>query len=59
MVAVTYGVAPTADKAEHKGVFTMMLEAIEAAQMKRAEREIARYSYLMADRTEDEPFGGW
>jgi hypothetical protein len=61
MVAMTYGVAPTADSksAGHdKGVFTMMFESIAASQMKRAEREIAQYKYLVGQ-TEDEPFGGW
>jgi len=63
MVAVTYGVAPTADSKsadKGKGVFTMMFEAIAEAQMKRAERELARYHYLRANSAvEDEPFGGW
>ena len=57
MVAVTYGVAPTADSksaGQEKGVFTMMIEAIAASQMKKAEREIARYRYLLP-RAGDEP----
>ena len=61
MVAVTYGVAPTADSksaGQEKGLFTMMFEAIAASQMKRAEREIAQYKYLVAH-NESEPFGGW
>ena len=61
MVAVTYGVAPTADSksaGQEKGVFTMLFEAIAASQMKRAEREIAQYKNLLAH-AEDEPFGGW
>jgi hypothetical protein len=61
MVAVTYGVAPTADSksaGESKGVFTMIFDAIAASQMKRAEREMARYKDLIAH-AENEPFGGW
>jgi hypothetical protein len=61
MVAVTYGVAPTADSksaGKEKGVFTMIFEAIAASRMKQAEHEIARYKDLVAH-TEDEPFGGW
>lgn len=59
MVAVTYGVATPAvadskSARKRKGVFTMMLEAIAASQMKRAEREIARYRYLLP-REGDEP----
>lgn len=63
MVAVTYGVAPPADSksaGKSKGLFTMLFEAIADSQMKRAERELARYHYLRARKTvEDEPFGGW
>jgi hypothetical protein len=63
MVAVTYGVAPTADSksaGKQKGLFTMLFEAIADSQMKRAERELARYRYLMTrEGYEDEPFGGW
>ena len=61
MVAVTYGVAPTADSksaGKEKGVFTMLFEAIAASQMKKAELEVARYRHLLAGH-EDEPFGGW
>jgi len=57
MVAVTYGVAtPAADSksAGKKGLFTMLFEAIAASQMKKAEREIARYRYLLP-RAGDEP----
>jgi hypothetical protein len=63
MVAVTYGVAPTADSksaGKEKGVFTMMFEAIAASRMKQAEREIAHYRHLLAqDGNEELPFGGW
>lgn len=63
MVAVTYGVAPTADSksvGKRKGLFAMMFEAIAASRMKQAEREIARYRYLLArDDNEELPFGGW
>jgi hypothetical protein len=63
MVAVTYGVAPTADSksaGKDKGLFTMLFEAIADTQMKRAERELARYQHLVARKSdEDEPFGGW
>ena len=60
MVAVTYGVAPTADSksAGKKGVFTMIFEAIAASRMKQAERQIAHFRDLVAH-AEDEPFGGW
>jgi hypothetical protein len=62
MVAVTYGVAPTADSksaGKSKGVFTMMFEAIAASQMKKAEREIAQYRHLLPrDGDESLPFGG-
>ena len=57
MVAVTYGVAPTADSksaGKEKGVFTLMIEAIVESRMKQAEREIARYRYLLP-REGDEP----
>jgi hypothetical protein len=38
----------------------MLFEAIADSQMKRAERELARYRYLMTrEGHEDEPFGGW
>ncbi len=64
MVAVTYGVAaPAADSkstGKSKGLFTMLFEAIATSQMQRAERELARYHNLVADKPdEDEPFGGW
>ena len=62
MVAVTYGVAPTADSksaSSGKSFFSALYNAIADAQLKRAEREIARYHYLMTERLEDEPFGGW
>lgn len=57
MVAVTYDVAPTADSksaGKGKGVFTLMIEAIAESRMKQAEREIARYRYLLP-REGDEP----
>jgi hypothetical protein len=65
MVAVTYGVAPTADSktvGKTKSFFRMLFDAVADAQLKRAEREIARYHYLRAplrNENEDEPFGGW
>ncbi len=64
MVAVPYGVAPAVDRepstSKRKGVFTIMFEAIADAQMKRAERELARWHSLRAHTAvEDEPFGGW
>ena len=61
MAAVTFGVAPIAEPktGQEKGVFTLLFEAIANSQMQRAERELARYHYLIADRKEDEPFGGW
>jgi hypothetical protein len=63
MVAVTYGVTRTADSksaGKSKGLFTMLFEAIANSQMKRAERELARYHFLLARKSdEDEPFGGW
>lgn len=66
MVAVTYGVAASAvvdskRAVKEKGLFTMLFEAIAAAQMKKAEREIARYRYLLpraGDGDESLPFGG-
>ena len=61
MVAVTYGVAPTADSksaGQEKGVFTLMFEAIAASRMKQAERQIAHFRDLVAH-DEDEPHGGW
>jgi len=53
MVAVTYGVAPTAEsKSASKGTgrsfFKVLFDAIADSQMKRAERELARYHYLIA-----------
>ena len=64
MSAVTYGVATPAvadiaTASKSKGFFTIVYEAIAASQMKRAERELARYRHLMAQENEDEPFGGW
>ncbi len=59
MVAITYGVATPAaadskSAGKSKGLFTMIFEAIAASQMKKAEREIARYRYLLP-RDGDEP----
>ena len=52
MVAVTYGtarVAPAAAAAVKlgKGFFVRVLEALESAQMRRAERDLARYYHLL------------
>jgi hypothetical protein len=63
MVAVPYGVAGPAiadatSATKSKGFFTIVFEAIAESQMKRAERELARYRHLLPD-SEDEPFGGW
>jgi hypothetical protein len=55
MVAVTYGTrrvaAPSAAKKApaNKGFFQRLLDAIEASQFKRAERDIARYRYLLPE----------
>jgi hypothetical protein len=70
MVAVTYGVARVAAPADTrvgtkgKSFFARVFDAIAASQMKRAERELARYRHLLpADfklgGDEEEPFGGW
>mgnify|MGYP001615635472 CR=1 FL=1 len=66
MVAITYGVATPAvadskSAGKEKGVFTMIFEAIAASQMKRAEREIAQYRFLLpraGDGDDSLPFGG-
>ena len=55
MVAVTFGTArvaaPAAAKAEaetpRKSLFARMLASIEQAQMKRAQRDLARYRELL------------
>lgn len=55
MVAVTYGSArvaapasaEAATAAKGPGFFTRFLAAIERSQLRRAERDIARYSYLL------------
>jgi len=52
MVAVTYGtarVAPAAAEAAtpKKGFFARLLDTIEQSQKKRAERDLARYYYLL------------
>ncbi len=78
MVAVTYGVARVAAPAvagaktgkTSKGFFARVFDAIADSQMKRAEREIARYRHLLPHDYElnrdlwspsgDKlPFGGW
>jgi hypothetical protein len=70
MVATTYnggGIAVPADTTEKaKGFWARALAAIADSQMKRAERELAHYAYLLPRefeltrlRREDEPFGGW
>lgn len=62
MVAVTYGVASSVDSKstkERKSIFKALYDAIVDAQMKRAERELARYHYLRADLyKDDKPFVG-
>jgi hypothetical protein len=78
MVAVTYGTARVAApaaaeavvKKAGKGFFARMVDAIEQAQWKRAERDLARYRHLLpldhelhggklVPRNQDElPFGG-
>jgi hypothetical protein len=70
MTATTYvgtGVAVPADtRKKSKGLWSRVFAAIADSQMKRAERELAHYSYLLPRdfeltrmRHEDEPFGGW
>jgi hypothetical protein len=71
MVATTYngaGIAVPADTTgtKSKGFWTRAYNAIAESQMQRAERELARYAYLLPRdfaltqlRREDEPFGGW
>ncbi len=71
MVATTYsgtGVAVPERTAGKKrtSLWTRMYTALADSQMKRAEREIARYAYLLPReyertqaRREDQPFGGW
>ena len=55
MVAVTYGTRRVAASSApeqaptNKGFFQRLLDAIEASQFKRAERDIARYRYLLPD----------
>lgn len=71
MVATTYsgaGVAvpeQTAGK-KSRSLWARMYTALADSQMKRAERELARYAYLLPRdyertqlRREDQPFGGW
>jgi hypothetical protein len=71
MVATTYGGAGIAVSAETtgakaKGFWSRAFTAVADSQMKRAERELAHYAYLLPRdfeltrlRNEDEPFGGW
>lgn len=78
MVAVTYGVARVAGAAAaetkvgktSKGLFWRVLDMIAASQLKRAEREIARHSYLLpanfdlnrdlwSSTSDKSPRGGW
>jgi len=78
MVAVTYGVAGTTvpaveakASAPRKSIFIRVFDAIAASQMRRAEREIARYRHLLdrnpgsygerlsAYSKDGLPFGGW
>jgi hypothetical protein len=71
MVATTYSGAGVAVPAQatvkkSKGFWTRLYNAIVESQMKRAERELARYAYLLPRdyertqlRREDQPFGGW
>ena len=52
MVAVTYGtarVAPVAEAAAKpsKGFFARLLGALEESQVRRAERDLARYYHLL------------
>ena len=55
MVAVTYGVARVATRAvadnkagkKRKGFFMRVIDAIAYSQMKRAERELARFRHLL------------
>ena len=59
MVAVTYGVAPAAESnspSKRKSFFKVLFDAIADAQMKRAERELARYRYLIAQDGERDVF---
>jgi len=71
MAATTYqgaGVAVPADvpAKKRKPLWARVLNAVADGQKRRAERELARYSYLLPRdydltqaRREDEPFGGW
>jgi hypothetical protein len=71
MAATTYvgtGIAVPAKTTgkKSKGLWSRVFAAIADSQMKRAERELAHYSYLLPRdfeltrlRHEDEPFGGW
>jgi hypothetical protein len=78
MVAVTYGVARVAAPAAagaktgkvRRGIFMRVIDAIAYSQMKRAERELARYRHLLPhdhelnrdlwSLTGDKlPYGGW
>jgi hypothetical protein len=78
MVAVTYGVARAAKLAaadikagkKGKGFFMRVIDAIAYSQMKRAERELARYRHqlphdfeltrdLWSPAGDKSPHGGW
>lgn len=75
MVATTYqgaglaipAAAGTKAKGESsKSFWYRLYDALAESQMKRAERELAHYAYLLPRdyartqaRHEDEPFGGW
>jgi hypothetical protein len=71
MAATTYSGAGIAVAAQttgekSKGSWMRLYNAIVESQMRRAERELARYAHLLPRdyeriqmRREDEPFGGW
>ena len=82
MVAVTYGAARAATPhvagakianktgKKRKSIFVRVFDAIAESQLRRAEREIARYHHLLPRdfdfngdlrfaREEKSPFGGW
>ncbi len=71
MVATTYSGAGLAVPAQttgkkSKSFWARAYTALTESQMKRAERELARYAYLLPldyertqARREDQPFGGW
>ncbi|MGE0563692.1 MAG: hypothetical protein AB7O50_04185 [Pseudolabrys sp.] len=72
MVAITYGVAraavtaaKTGETATRKGFFARLFDALVAARMRQAEREIALYRYharawekeIQAAKQDELPFG--